>query len=441
MISPTNRLIQAVAVVAGLTALLAAIVPSLTLIAIIVALVLAAIAIFDGTQTTRGLQGLTVRTPPLIRTVRDRPTGLPFSIVNTGAEARGLKASLDLPEALHAQTPIVEGGRILGHDQRFDLATTFASASRGDFHITRCDIAAESRLGLWTASKAAPLDLAIRVYPNLREDTAAAEFLKRTDHGSRLIRMTGKGREFEKLREYNHGDSYDEIDWKATARRGKPVVRVFQVERTQEIYVAIDASRLSSRPLDGHTTLEHYVSAALIMGLAAEQQGDRFGLITFSDRLHKFVRARSGKQHFTVCREAIYRLQPRIVEPDFGELFSFLQTRLTKRALVVILTALDDPLIGETFARQVSLASRRHLTMAAMVRPAGAHPLFEQELPATGAPDDLYDQLAGHMAWRKLFELTRDLKRKGVRLHLLDPSKISGQLTALYLDVKRRQQL
>ncbi len=145
----------------------------------------------------------------------------------------------------------------------------------------------------------------------------------------------------------------------------------------------------------GHTTLEHYVNAALVMGLAAEQQGDRFGLITFSDRLHKFVRARTGKQHFTVCRDAIYRLQPRIVEPDFGELFSFLQTRLTKRALVVILTALDDPLIGETFARQVSIASRRHLTMAAMVRPEGARPLFEEELPATeSAPMTFYEPIS-----------------------------------------------
>jgi uncharacterized protein (DUF58 family) len=297
-----------------------------------------------------------------------------------------------------------------------------------------------SRLGLWSTAKAAAVDLTVRVYPNLRADEAAAEFLKRTDSGSRLIRMTGKGREFEKLREYSHGDSYDEIDWKATARRGKPVVRVFQVERTQEIYVAIDASRLSARPLDGHATLEHYVNAALIMGLAAEQQGDKFGLISFSDRLHKFVRARTGKQHFTVCRDAIYRLQPRVVEPDFGELFSFLQTRLTKRALVVILTALDDPLMGETFARQVSIASRRHLIMAAMVRPEGARPLFEEDISGEGA-EPLYGQLAGHMAWRKLFELTKNLRQQGVRLHLLEPRKISGQLTALYLDVKRRQML
>jgi len=445
-VAPQNRLIWTVAIVAGLAALLAAIIPALTLAAVAATLALAVVAIVDGILAARSLNGIAIRTPALIRTVRDRISDVPFSIFNTGVEALGLRASLELPESFQTPTPIVEGGRALAHDQRYDLTAQFESARRGEFRITRCDVEAESRLGFWSTTKPAPVDLTIRVYPNLREDDAAGEFLKRTDSGARLIRMTGKGREFEKLREYSQGDSYDEIDWKATARRGKPVVRVFQVERTQEIYVAIDASRLSARPLDGpvfrsNTALEHYVNAALVMGLAAEQQGDRFGLITFSDRLHKFVRARTGKQHFTVCRDAIYRLQPRIVEPDFGELFSFLQTRLTKRALVVILTALDDPLIGETFARQVSIASRRHLIMAAMVRPEGARPLFEEELPETDTADPVYSQLAGHMAWRKLFELTKDLKRKGVRLHLLEPAKISGQLTALYLDVKRRQQL
>jgi hypothetical protein len=77
-----------------------------------------------------------------------------------------------------------------------------------------------------------------------------------------------------------------------------------------------------------------------------------------------------------------------------------------------------------------------------MVRPSGARPLFEEDLPPeTDSADPIYSQLAGHMAWRKLFELTKDLKRKGVRLHLLEPARISGQLTSLYLDVKRRQQL
>ena len=87
------------------------------------------------------------------------------------------------------------------------------------------------------------------------------------------------------------GDGFDEIDWKATARRARPITRVFQIERTQEVYAVIDTSRLSARG----TTLDRFVSAALALGLAAERQGDLFGLVAFSDKLRQFVRARNGK--------------------------------------------------------------------------------------------------------------------------------------------------
>ena len=244
-----------------------------------------------------------------------------------------------------------------------------------------------------------------------------------------------RGREFEKLRDYAHGDSFDEIYWKATARRGKPIVKVFQLERTQELYVVVDASRLTAR----RETLEKYVSAALHLGLAAERQGDRFGLVTFSDKVHQFVRARSGKAHYRACREAIYKLQPRRVSPDFGELFGFIQTVLRRRALLVVLTALDDPVLAESFAQAVKIASRRHLVLVSVAGTPGIQPLFEG--PPPEALDDLYRDVAGQLFWKKLRELRMTLERAGVRFSVLDPAKLEIELTSLYLDVKRRQAL
>ena len=100
-----------------------------------------------------------------------------------------------------------------------------------------------------------------------------------------LLRQIGRGREFEKLREYVAGDGLDEIHWKAAARRGRPITKVFQVERTQEIYVIIDASRLSARTMGEETALEREVAGALLTGAAAERAGDLFGLAAFSDRV------------------------------------------------------------------------------------------------------------------------------------------------------------
>jgi len=189
-----------------------------------------------------------------------------------------------------------------------------------------------SYLGFWSARKAFPVQSEIRVYPDLLKErkNLAALFLNRGSVGLHVQRQVGKGRDFEKLREYVPGDSFDDIHWKATARRGKPITKVFQIERTQEIYVVVDASRLSAR----QSILERFVTASLVLGLAANNKATCFGLLTFTDGVDTFVRARNGKTHYSGCRDALYTLQPQIVTPDFDELCTFIRLRLRRRALI-----------------------------------------------------------------------------------------------------------
>ena len=110
--------------------------------------------------------------------------------------------------------------------------------------------------------------------------------------------------------------------------------------------------------------------------MAAEQQGDLFGLVGFNDKVNQFVRAKSGKAHFDSCRDAIYTQHPKMVSPDFDELCAFLRTRLRKRALLVFLTALDDPLLAESFSHNMDLLCRQHLILVNMPKPPGADPLW-----------------------------------------------------------------
>jgi uncharacterized protein (DUF58 family) len=297
------------------------------------------------------------------------------------------------------------------------------------------------------------------VYPNLlseRRDLAAL-FLHRNAAGLHAQRQIGKGREFEKLREYSPGDSFDEIHWKATARRGRPITKVFQIERTQEVYVVIDASRLSGREAEPHlsakgspqlsptaaqrsgTTLERFITAALVLGLAAEQQGDLFGLLTFNNKVVNFVRARNGKAHYSSCRDTLYLLQSQVVTPDFDEVCTFIRLRLRRRALLVFLTSLDDPVVTESFVRNLELIRRQHLVLVNMLQPPGVAPVFSN--PDVASVDDLYERLGGHLQWKNLRELEKVLQRRGVRFSLLKNERLSADLVSQYLNVKRRQAL
>jgi uncharacterized protein (DUF58 family) len=132
-------------------------------------------------------------------------------------------------------------------------------------------------------------------------------------------------------------------------------------------------------------------------------------------------------------------LHARRVSPDFRELFTSLQLNLRRRSLLIFFTSLDDPLLAETFAREVSVVARRHLVLVNVMRTAGLQRLFETDAPAD--VESAYQALAGQMLWNKMRELQIALHHRGVRLSVVDPQNIKEQATAAYLEIKRRQLL
>ena len=113
--------------------------------------------------------------------------------------------------------------------------------------------------------------------------------------------------------------------------------------------------------------------------------------------------------------------------------------RLRRRALLLFLTSLDDPVLAENFARATRLLARRHLVMVGMLRPRSAQPLFQDA--GVSSSEDIYRHLAGHLAWKRLRELEATLARQGVRLALIDPERFGSGLIGLYDEVKQRQLL
>lgn len=446
MIAPGNRLLFLTAAVFVPAAGVAVLLPGAALIGAAVLVVFVLVAILDAAIGIRALDGLRVECQEVVRSSKDRDSELELTLHNESNRARQLRLGLPWPREI--TTPDPEIVAQLPADQPVSRLTwTFHPNKRGCFRIENCHVESPSPLGLWSVRNAFPQNTEIRVYPNLLSDrkNVAAIFLNRGGFGIHAQRQVGKGRDFEKLREYIPGDGYDEIHWKATAKRGHPVTKIFQIERTQEVYVVVDASRLSARevpaPEDSAeprvTTLERFITASLVLGMAAERQGDHFGLVTFSNQANSFIRARNGKAHYGACRDAIYTLEPQRVAPDFDELATFLRLRLRRRALLVFLTSLDDPVIAEQFTRSMELLNRQHLILVGMLPPPDVRPLFSD--PDVSTVDDLYRHLGGHLRWRELRELEKRLRQRGVSLHLLEHERMTAQLVTQYLNVKRRQ--
>jgi uncharacterized protein (DUF58 family) len=339
--------------------------------------------------------------------------------------------ALELPSGLSAASPVVT----------VDAAESTAvdirclPVERGRYRVSNCLVRRNSPWKLWRVRGAKALTIGVRVYPDLEKETGAKLLFLRKRIGLKRQTPAGRGREFERLREYAQGDSYDEISWKATARRGRPVVKVFQIERTQDVYVILDASRRSAQ----HGRLERFVSAALMVALSTENEGDNFGLLAFQDRVTHFVPAARGGSHFARCRDAIFDLQASRVTPDFAELFTFLQLRVRRRALLLFLTDLEDATLAEVFSRDARMLARKHLIVVGSI-----HDEETQQLFSGAAPDDIAgisSRLAGHLQWVRLRELEKNLQRMGVGICSLRPGSEGVDLVGRYSEIKRRQVL
>lgn len=366
-----------------------------------------------------------------------------YPVALSGIPPGGAQIGLALPAGFRAEPDLAEVPA--GDEGRSTVVFQLTASQRGRFPAPELRTSAASPLGLWEVRFAQPLAGELRAYPSLRREgrTAAALFLPGRTLGTRVQRPVGQGREFDRLREYQPGDAFADIHWRATAKLHYPVTRLYQIERTQEIHVVVDASRLSARPVrhgdHGETALERTLAAVLLLLAAAERQGDRFGLSIFDDRIRHHVPSGRGQPHYAACREMIATVPAGSHTPDMAEVVRDLRTRLRRRALVLLLTDVTDPVLAEDLLRTVPTLARRHHVLLAQLRPLGVQPLFRA--PGARNLDEVYARLAGHLRHREFDALATRLAAAGVRTHLLEDPSMATQLIEAYLDVKRRQLL
>ena len=426
-------------------------------------IVIAASAV-DLARSLGRLDDLVLEAPDLQRATKGRELSIPLRFVNLGGELLPwLRFGLPILSEFRATDDVIRRLPELPATKAIASSFDLTPLRRGQFFIDACHVETPSRLGLWLVRRHYPLKLELRVYPDLSTERKRLSgiFLHRGNEGGHSVRQVGKGREFEQLREYQHGDDYIDIDWKATARRGQPVTRTFQIERTQEVYVVVDHSRLSAREIrtpieeteEGSgdifehavggefavtTQLERFLHCSLILASVAQRQGDLFGFISFADQVDRFIRSRSGANHYNIVRDALYTLEPKRVAPDFEQLMVTLRQRLTRRALIVMLVDLSDPLTAEQFYESIPLISRQHLILVNMVRPEHAHPLFSpNHLPDSTL--EAYESLGGHFQWNDLGEIGKKLSHLGVELGLPEHEELCAEAVTQYLNVKKRQ--
>jgi uncharacterized protein (DUF58 family) len=278
----------------------------------------------------------------------------------------------------------------------------------------------------------------VTVFPTLAGSSVRALFTqaqRRREAGQRNVRRLGEGRVFESLREWVPGDDTRTIDWKATARRGKPMARQYEDERRQQVLIAIDAGRMLTAEHDGRARLESVIEAALQLAHSAVEHDDNVGLMVFDDRVRQYIAPARGRRALRAILDALATVQGTLVEPDYPAAFAYLAQRNRKRALTVVFTDVIDRTASEALVAQVGSLRPRHLPLTvalrdpALDRLALARPTTELGAYERAAAEELLQSREGALV---------DMRRRGVLVLDVAPAGAAEAVVAQYNLLKRR---
>lgn len=276
----------------------------------------------------------------------------------------------------------------------------------------------------------------VRVYPALA-DVVRYDYLARArrlvEAGFRPIPRRGEGRSFESLREYVRDDDFRDIDWKATARRGRPITRQYEVERSQNVVLLLDCGRLMAAETEGMTKLDHAVNAALMIAHVAVAMDDAVGWIAFADRILRMRPPRKARDQVARLAEDLYEIQVQLVEPNYALAFAPLKGAMRKRALVVVFTDIVDLEASERLVSHAAALHPHHLPLLVAIRDAELESLAS-EPPAR--VDDVYvAAVATRLLDRRAHALAA-MRARGALVLDVAPHELTTKAVNEYLSVK-----
>jgi uncharacterized protein (DUF58 family) len=326
--------------------------------------------------------------------------------------------------------------------KRVESAYTVVPTQRGDVTFRPADVRIRSRLGLCElVEQLGPVEHR-RVYPDFGQVARYAWLAgdrRLQEIGIKTYQQRGSGTDFKQLSEYRVGDSVRHIDWRATQRMGKPIVREFQDERDQYVMLLVDCGR-RMRADDrqgriGTTHFDQVLNAVMLLSYVALKQGDAVGAMTFGTPpgQERSVTPRKGAQSLNTLMAQLFDVQPTPTHSDYLAAAQDLLRRQRKRALVIVITNFRDEDSAELH-QALRLLRSRHLVLLASLRERIVGELIAQPL-TTG--DATIEVAGAHLYEQSRRDAFNRLAARDALMVDAEPERLGIELVNRYHAVKR----
>ena len=414
----------------------------LTWIAVLYFVALCGLMIADLIWTTRPDQIEVQRiTEPKLSLGVDNLVRISFG--NASARALTLQVRDEYPYQFRADQAFLRGALpALG---TAELRYHVRPLARGDYSFGAVNLRYRSTLGAFIRQARYPggtaEEAAVRVYPNVL-DVRKYDLLARKgllmELGLRHVRVVGAGSEFERLRDYTPDDEFRRINWKATARRNRPIAVDYETERSQHVVYVLDTGRLMRPPVGEQAKLDYAINAALLSSYVATLRGDQVGLLTFADEVGVYLAPAKGRGQFYSMLELLYNVRSEPVEADYARALSYLSVKNKRRSLIVIFTDLVTLDAAQPLIAHTARLATRHLPLVVTMHDPNVAALARQ--PAISAATVYQRAVAEQMVDERRVILDT-LNRAGVLTLDVEADKLSIGVINKYLELKSRNTL
>jgi uncharacterized protein (DUF58 family) len=257
----------------------------------------------------------------------------------------------------------------VGPSSRHRFTAHLEPSRRGRFPFSEVTVRAYGPMRLGARQQARAVDATLRVMPGYpSRDEMRRRMRVPFETGLRSVRTRGSGTEFDQLREYRPGDEVRRIDWAATARQQRAIVRDYRAERNQHVVILLDNGRVMAGTIGDSPRVEHAMDAVFGLSQVAVAIGDNVGMVAFDAQVRAIVPSSGSKAQFSRMAEAMYLLEPELSESAYRVAFNQATARFRRRSLFVVLTDLVESVVASSLLPALPVLTRTHLVMVAAVR-------------------------------------------------------------------------
>ena len=397
--------------------------------------IVAAMIVVDGIRLPRPslLQVMRVWSGPL---TIGAPVTVTLELRNNSAVPLAARLTDYASTALRRELAVVEVGVPPGGSTtaRYDVVPR----ERGDTAVGEVLVEWRTAWDLVDRWAQAPLEQIVRVYPNIHEGRRQSMYLIRSQQVAlekRRARRPARGREFDRLRDYRPGDERRDVSWRVSARRGRLVTRIYQPERSQTVWLLVDAGRLLRTRVGDQILLDRTTTAALTIAQVAMTSGDNVGLVAYGRRIQHRLLPAKGAAHMRSLTEALAVLRAEPVEADHAGAAAALRAGQQRRALVVWLTEIAETAgLPDVIEYAMNLVPRHVLLFATMRQ---AELAAVSAMPPT-TTTEMYRVVAAQEVVDRREALLRTLRQRGALVVETSPHDLSSGVVDRYLEVKER---